>query len=1119
MTEQNRDVRKRANTYFFSKVVFNLILIVIGACVITGFLRRIQHRTALYKQQQNSEKALSEALSALETNQAAAVDLAAIFHDSNQDMLNDLYKLMSSGLFSSMAGTDAEERSYVMQDMVERSGVDYLYIMGQDGRVLMSPYAELQGSSLIERGLLSKDNVAQLLQGTVREDGSISPVMENNHYGRFYFYSLPGSYEGYPYVLVLGTNAAVLDLQIESLKDVSVVLSRAPVGNGGFMFAVNGQNDTFLYFRNDTVDLTGQNALEAGLSRDALRDGYAGLQTINGVQYHCVSRTFGNSTFICAVAETAQIYTNDRYVLFWSITGFIVVMFLCLAYAVIVRNDFVRNAVETEQKIFRRGTRSDLIFDISIFKKVFPLMTAGVIMIFCISFYAQTLLEISESIEDSVVALDEVTSRYEESARNRETIKTYYNNRFLSKAKLLAYLIEEDPSVLNEETDRFYSILDEDGNRSFLTDDEGNLLRSVSRSKKLLQLCEENDIDSIYIFDEDGRTIATSTENWFFTVSHNEEDQSYPFQQILDGRTDYLIQDSMMSDVGIESQYFGVVFHYYTALDADGNTVYLSHFDNEAAKGTIEVPENGGRPTYERVTEHRSLFQIGMNEDLSARVLASTEIGSILSSDMLSGGFMVLFDNSPDHICLYSPVEASIGKTASEMGVSDRAFSGTDYYGFMRVNGREYFQYFRFRDDYFIGTAIPRSEMYTSRMIIALLTALTSLILILFLSGTVTLTTREEEELYATMSEEQAEKGLDSAIFNIILPSGRRSSTVKAAARWDNRHIPWGERSPEQKLLVLISAVAGLLILYVIITLFTTMRILDDSGSVIRYIASGNWDRGLNIFALSACAIVMIGFAVMIALFRIPVMLISALLGARGETISHLLLSVLKYGGTLGAFFYCLHLVGMDSRNLLASAGVLSLVIGLGAQSLIKDILAGIFIVFEGEFRVGDIVTISGTRGTVMDIGLRTTKILSPDGNIKIYNNSEISGILNMTKEASIAAATISIEYGQDIDYVEAVLKKELPLLRDENPAILDGPDYLGISNLGESGVDILIIAKCNEQDIKGVNRYLNKALLKIFYRNQINVPFPNITVSQLDMTGRKTIDDLMEAAREQKNS
>ncbi|MBR2546095.1 MAG: mechanosensitive ion channel family protein, partial [Erysipelotrichaceae bacterium] len=153
----------------------------------------------------------------------------------------------------------------------------------------------------------------------------------------------------------------------------------------------------------------------------------------------------------------------------------------------------------------------------------------------------------------------------------------------------------------------------------------------------------------------------------------------------------------------------------------------------------------------------------------------------------------------------------------------------------------------------------------------------------------------------------------------------------------------------------------------------------------------------------------------------------------------------------------------------------------------IKDILAGIFIIFESEFRVGDIVTINGFRGTVTDIGLRTTKI-SGGGNVKIYNNSEISGVLNMTKETSVAAATIGLEYGQDIDYVEEVLNRELPILKEENKHILDGPTNLGVSELAERRYTVTVIARCSEQNVRDTNRFLNKALLQIFARNGIRI-------------------------------
>ena len=1088
MSEMDK-VRKRANLFFFSKVIFNALLMIAGAVLISVFLRSIQHQSSLYKQQVNSKEILNETIQILDENTNDAQEITRVFHHTNQQLLNDLRKLLSTGMFDSLADADESTRAEVFADIVSRSDVDYLFIMDQRGTILASPVAGYAGRNICAAGLLDKKNLDPLVHGTEHVDGTSDPVHETNSSGSFYLYSMPISFRESKYLIVLGMDEEVLQTHLASLDDLSAVLSHSSAGTGGFLFAVDSASQSFLYFPEEICDVNGKNALDAGLSEEVFNDGYAGRQMINGTEYYCVSRVFQDSVVVCAASETAEIYADDKYVLFWSVTGFVLVMILCLVYAVIIRNDFVRKAEETQKKVIGHRRGDPVYFDISIFRKVFPLMLAGVMLIFGISFYTQTLLEISQCIRDSDTALEEVSTRYRKSTENRAVIGKYYNERFLSKARMISCLIEEDPSALNAETDRYYSEFDNDGSRTFLSDDEGNRLKSVSLSSGLQEICDDNEISSLYVFDQDGHVIATNTENWFFILSHNPEDQSYIFHDVLSGRKDYIIQEAMTDDMGEENQYIGAALYYYTGKDEDGNTLYLSRRDYEAyMEGTYEGEAVG------EITRRRGMAEIGLDAELSGRILSSTDVKSVLSSEMLGSGFIVLFDDSPEHLCLYSPNEASLNQPASDLGISEKAFTGLDYYGFLRVNGVRYFQMFRYKEGYFLATAIPRAQMYQTRTAISLITSLTSLLLILILSGTVTVTTKEEEELYEYAGNQDAEEGLNSAIFSVLLPSGRRAATVQAASRWDNRHIPWSEKSPEQKLMVLISILGGLIIVFVCTAVFWADVFFADN-SVIRYIISGGWDRELNVFAVSGCIIVIVMVTVLSALFRIPVRMISELLGARGETIAHLLLSVVKYGGAIGALFYCLYLLGVDAQNLLASAGILSLVIGLGAQSLIKDILAGIFIVFEGEFRVGDIVTIDGFRGTVMDIGLRTTKIMGIDGNVKIFNNSDISGVLNMTKEVSLAYCRIGIEYGQDIGYVEEVLKRELPLLKENNHQILDGPFYAGVEELGESAVVLVIYSKCSELNILGVTRYMNREILNIFYRNEINVPFPHITV------------------------
>ena len=129
---EHKAIKKKANTYFFAKMVFNIFLIILGAVLIAVFLRAMQSQTALAKQEENSGRALEEAISILETNQEDVDELTRIFHDGNQDTVRDLYELMTSGLFDSLGEADTQTRSEVLTDVIERSGADYLFLMDTD---------------------------------------------------------------------------------------------------------------------------------------------------------------------------------------------------------------------------------------------------------------------------------------------------------------------------------------------------------------------------------------------------------------------------------------------------------------------------------------------------------------------------------------------------------------------------------------------------------------------------------------------------------------------------------------------------------------------------------------------------------------------------------------------------------------------------------------------------------------------------------------------------------------------------------------------------------------------------------------------------------------------------
>ena len=216
-----------------------------------------------------------------------------------------------------------------------------------------------------------------------------------------------------------------------------------------------------------------------------------------------------------------------------------------------------------------------------------------------------------------------------------------------------------------------------------------------------------------------------------------------------------------------------------------------------------------------------------------------------------------------------------------------------------------------------------------------------------------------------------------------------------------------------------------------------------------------------------------------------------------GITAAKLFGSFAKYIIGLVAIIMMLGTLGVNTTALVASAGILALIIGLGAQSLIADVVAGLFIVFEGEYKVGDIIVIDGWRGTVLEIGIRTTRIVDTGGNVKIINNHSISAVINQTKQLSVAKAYISIEYGESLQRVELVIRDNLDNIKKAIPQIVEGPFYKGVDALGESSVDLLFMANCKEEDIYIVQRAMNRELKLLFDANNISIPFPQIVVNE----------------------
>jgi len=240
----------------------------------------------------------------------------------------------------------------------------------------------------------------------------------------------------------------------------------------------------------------------------------------------------------------------------------------------------------------------------------------------------------------------------------------------------------------------------------------------------------------------------------------------------------------------------------------------------------------------------------------------------------------------------------------------------------------------------------------------------------------------------------------------------------------------------------------------------------------------------------------------------------------KGKAIIEILSSLIKYAAVIVLLFFVLRSFGVDTAAILAGVGILGLIVGLGAQPLIADIIAGLFIVFEGVFEVGDIIVYNGFRGTVKEIGIRTTKIEDTGGNIKVVNNSKLQEIVNMTNQLSLAVCDIGIEYGESLERVEAIMKEELPKIRAAIPDIKEGPFYKGVAELADSAVIVRFVANCEEGARYQVERDMNRQFKLAFDKNNINIPFPQVVVNKptvFEQTTAKQQKDAKAFVAEQK--
>ena len=188
-------------------------------------------------------------------------------------------------------------------------------------------------------------------------------------------------------------------------------------------------------------------------------------------------------------------------------------------------------------------------------------------------------------------------------------------------------------------------------------------------------------------------------------------------------------------------------------------------------------------------------------------------------------------------------------------------------------------------------------------------------------------------------------------------------------------------------------------------------------------------------------------------------------------------------------------LAGISIGPLLAGVGILGLAVGFGAQSLVKDVISGLFILLDNQYSKGDVVTVAGISGLVEDVGIRRTVLRDLDGIVHYIPNGEIAVASNFTQEYSRVNLNVGVSYSEDLDQVMRVIDRvgeEMAADPQWAPAIISPPKSLRVDNLGDSGIDIKVVGDTKPIKQWEVMGELRKRIKKAFDDEGIEIPYPH---------------------------
>ena len=554
------------------------------------------------------------------------------------------------------------------------------------------------------------------------------------------------------------------------------------------------------------------------------------------------------------------------------------------------------------------------------------------------------------------------------------------------------------------------------------------------RSKKQLSVFREMlSANYIMVYDRDGREILTDSPYINMNIGGLDSSDMHAFRRVLNGGSEAYLENVTDNVTGAKSNLAGVRMPSISGDNDDGYNLLVISFPPSSKRG------------------------INFFEDSDEMIM------SLVSS---YNGYMLLDKN---RIIRFISNKSLYGRNPLELGMHEDEIrdnflgefelDNDVYYGASNEMNGELFYYIA-------KSSVMRNGMFAFGLLEAVGFLLVLMVVIRVLM-------KDYDLIYDR-----------SIAGEFIHPDPERSSRV-----WSSR-FPWikGANSPEAKARAVLNIMAGLCILIIGIMAISSAS-ADRSDSLIPYIFSDNWNRGLNLFAVARVIFMICGVAVIWSIISLIVGVAVDFLDTRGATIVRLIKSVLSYAVVLIVIYYSALYFGFDPATLLASVGIIGLAISLGVKDIVADVFSGVSLIFEKAFQVGDIVEIDGVvRGTVQELGVRTLKLFGDDNNLKVIRYSDIHKINNLSRSNSWCIAEFTVKNNVDTEELKKLLWAELPEIRARHPEILSDPVFTGISSINTGSITFGVRAECKESKMRKVRSILNYEIRDMLNRNDVGM-------------------------------